>query len=551
MKVLTIFLLLPCFSLAANILVLENCASPSHHIWIKTLLTALAERGHNVTSITANSEQKSIPNLHFIHMEKVYDIIHEAYYANYGETINFQTEMNPFLQYYRYHGFCRNTLKGIVLSDGYKQLLTYPNDFKFDLIIYDYTIGPHLLGFVEKFGDPPLIGVSAFYSTSLTVPITGAVLTPSFVPSGFVYAETSTFVNRITNHLLVYLDYIVREYFLAPEVNNSIRKDFPQGSDVRDIQKRTKLILLNKDPAVDVIETVMPNVISVGGLQVQRTKSLPEDLQKIMDDAKNGVILFSLGTNVPCAQLGDARLTEIIEAFKALPRYTFLWKCEADTLPVAVPSNVVMRKFFPQSDVLNHPNIKLFITHCGLMSVQEAAWFGVPIIGLPIFADQFLNIKVSVKAGVAEEGDLSKIKRHELKALIEQIVTNPKYKENAIVRSKIIRDQKETPLERAVWWTEFVLRHPNMTFMRSPSLDQNFVVRHSWDVLFFFFTTIFVIVLIGLKMTLYGTAEATFYIVFLRRNPSHFGTLRRMCLLQVIPSSQASPRVREHYPSDG
>jgi len=40
-----------------------------------------------------------------------------------------------------------------------------------------------------------------------------------------------------------------------------------------------------------------------------------------------------------------------------------------------------------------HPNIKLFITQCGLQSVQEAVYHGVPILGIPFFVDQKYNAK--------------------------------------------------------------------------------------------------------------------------------------------------------------
>ena len=31
----------------------------------------------------------------------------------------------------------------------------------------------------------------------------------------------------------------------------------------------------------------------------------------------------------------------------------------------------------------------MFFTHCGLHGVLEAIWHGVPMVGMPIFGDQF------------------------------------------------------------------------------------------------------------------------------------------------------------------
>lgn len=45
-----------------------------------------------------------------------------------------------------------------------------------------------------------------------------------------------------------------------------------------------------------------------------------------------------------------------------------LWKWE-DDLPDK-PSNIRIEKWLPQNDILGHPNVKLFITHGGLLSTQ-------------------------------------------------------------------------------------------------------------------------------------------------------------------------------------
>lgn len=77
-----------------------------------------------------------------------------------------------------------------------------------------------------------------------------------------------------------------------------------------------------------------------------------QDFQTLADGAKNGLILFSLGTNVQGEMLGNERITMILEAFRKLSKYTFVWKINLDEFPIPLPSNVVVRKWVPQSEIL-------------------------------------------------------------------------------------------------------------------------------------------------------------------------------------------------------
>lgn len=77
-----------------------------------------------------------------------------------------------------------------------------------------------------------------------------------------------------------------------------------------------------------------------------------QDLQTLADSATNGLILFSLGTNVQGHMLGDERITMILQAFRKLSKYTFLWKINLEEFPLPLPSNVKIRKWLPQTELL-------------------------------------------------------------------------------------------------------------------------------------------------------------------------------------------------------
>lgn len=42
-------------------------------------------------------------------------------------------------------------------------------------------------------------------------------------------------------------------------------------------------------------------------------------------------------------------------------------------------------------------NIQIFITHDGLMDTQEAISCAIPMLGIPLFTDQFTNIDLCAK----------------------------------------------------------------------------------------------------------------------------------------------------------
>lgn len=77
---------------------------------------------------------------------------------------------------------------------------------------------------------------------------------------------------------------------------------------------------------------------------------------------------------------------------------------------------------------LEHPNVKVFMTHSGLLGSQEAIHYGVPMLCLPFAFDQFNNANNYVKKKIAVKVDLKTVTQKELDSALNEILNNPIYK---------------------------------------------------------------------------------------------------------------------------
>lgn len=75
-----------------------------------------------------------------------------------------------------------------------------------------------------------------------------------------------------------------------------------------------------------------------------------QDLKLFLDQATDGVIYFSLGTNIHSSDLSDNTTKVFYEVLSELP-YKVLWKIDPNQLPQK-NSNIRASKWFPQQDVL-------------------------------------------------------------------------------------------------------------------------------------------------------------------------------------------------------
>lgn len=170
----------------------------------RNIFFKLAAKGHNLTILSSDIDQGTTPGIHYIWAEKVYSTL---YNGSNAIVLTDMIEESPYEGVLSFYGWCAASCQGFYQSTGFQTLLNYPNDFKFDLVLVDYTSGPCLLGFLKKFNYPPTVGVSAFSVPHYTYNFIGGHRKISYVPHFYAeYESKMKFLQRLNNFLLYMWD---------------------------------------------------------------------------------------------------------------------------------------------------------------------------------------------------------------------------------------------------------------------------------------------------------------------------------------------------------
>ncbi|XP_024101797.1 UDP-glucuronosyltransferase 2B4 isoform X2 [Pongo abelii] len=241
---------------------------------------------------------------------------------------------------------------------------------------------------------------------------------------------------------------------------------------------------------------LLPNVEFVGGLHCKPAKPLPKEMEEfVQSSGENGVVVFSLGSMV--SNTSEERANVIASALAKIPQKV-LWRFDGNK-PDTLGLNTRLYKWLPQNDLLGHPKTRAFITHGGANGVYEAIYHGIPMVGVPLFADQPDNIAHMKAKGAAVSLDFNTMSSTDLLNALKTVINDPLYKENAMKLSRIHHDQPVKPLDRAVFWIEFVMRHKGAKHLRVAAHDLTWFQYHSLDVIGFLLACVATVILIITK----------------------------------------------------
>ncbi|XP_055638321.1 UDP-glycosyltransferase UGT5-like isoform X2 [Toxorhynchites rutilus septentrionalis] len=436
-------------------------------------------------AITNFAAKEDHPNYTEVLIDPPYDIpyyfpVTDIFEAKYNNDLS-----NLFL----YWNVGLSTTKYALENPNVQQFIEQ-DDSDFDLIISEQFFQEAFLMFAHKYRAPIVtigtLGYSDFMDRAM------GLLTPwSFVPHPVLsYTTEMTFAQRCYNLLLSLADAVIRKYYYMPRQDMLAKTSFAtiEGPEsfpsVYELEKSISVMLINSHVSTSPARPSITGLVNVAGAHIQSAKPLPTDIQRFLDGASEGAIFFSLGSYVKSSDMPKDKLKAFFEVFRNV-KQKVLWKFEDETM-INVPKNVMVRKWLPQSDILAHPNVVLFITHGGMFGSQEGIYRGVPMLFIPFYGDQHRNALKAELSGYALTLNFADVNSITLGSRINELLTNPAYSRLAKKASELFRDNLVPPMEEAMYWIEYVIRHKGAKHLKSVSVDLNWLQYLMLDVFAFF-----------------------------------------------------------------
>lgn len=153
-----------------------------------------------------------------------------------------------------------------------------------------------------------------------------------------------------------------------------------------------------------------------------------KDLESFVNGSgDDGFIIVSFGSILKSMEIPQSARQIFLSTFARLPqRVIWKWENKGILADDAIPGNVKLVSWLPQQDLLGHPKCRLFITHCGLLSKQEAVYHGVPFIALPVWSDQPINSRKAQDDGYAIQLHWNNLTEEVFYEAVQLILTEPR-----------------------------------------------------------------------------------------------------------------------------
>ncbi|CAH0395797.1 unnamed protein product [Bemisia tabaci] len=502
------FLVLLCGSVieSSNILVLFPSLASGQQMPVTALVEALLEKGHQVTLIGQSTLEDQHANYSYAKLPSEY---YSPYDVNPALGVDLQRPVTKWELLSLVPNYVRY-VESLLASDRFQRIRREirSQNMTFDSVIVDANYATHLSIAADLLAGPgrrPVIALSTLPSPWLFDEHLGSFNHLSFSPSILSpYTDRMNVFQKIENWLShTYIKYRVKSIITSSAVEHFRSELGEKTSEVVDASwERVDLLLVASNSIYNYPRLYGPNVVEVGPLHIQGTpQKLSQSVKTFLDGAEMGVIYFSLGSHIRAKSLTDYVIANFLRVFTELPRgYRVLWKWESDDPIPGHPDYILTQKWIQQQSVLAHPKVKVFITHGGLQSFQEAVHFGVPLIGIPWFADQEMTVQKIIDAGVGVKLEHSTLTSYEsIRDVVHGFLADENYatfSRNMELLSGRSKGLTAKASDTATFWVEYVTKVGGASHLRPSTADATLIEYFCFD--------IFIVVTILAVTAIYG-----------------------------------------------
>ncbi|KFB36996.1 AGAP002783-PA-like protein [Anopheles sinensis] len=338
---------------------------------------------------------------------------------------------------------------------------------RFDVVIVEWSGVTLMNAFAEHFR-APLVGIANGGAYINAHEALGNPNHPIGYPSIFMpFSEDLSLLQRISSVLFTVW---YRFYYYTEEIpaQNAIAKSNfgEQISDLRQIEQNADLLLINAFQLLGNVRPVGPTTVHLGGIHQRRVaEPLPEDLALFLSHSDGPVVYVNLAVTS-----AGARLDKIVKTLERLDLAS-VWALNEDSELINSTGRIYQSYSVPQEAVLAHPKVRVFVTDGGQMNVEDAIQHKVPVVGISYSTsyEHYLRQIAKYEAGIIS---LIDYESQTFADKLRDVCTDDRYQENVSKLHRLLNDQPQTSIERAVWWIEYVTRNAGAKQLR---------VRHlSW-----------------------------------------------------------------------
>lgn len=212
--------------------------------------------------------------------------------------------------------------------------------------------------------------------------------------------------------------------FSMPKINKNIKRLQDKGYPVKSVldiiqnDNQTNTIVYTSPEFQPCSETFSDKYTFVGPSIRPVTEEIHKTKEKLVYISMGTVINDSLDFYKKCVSAFTDTKYQVIMSIGNLVSIEDLGN---------VPENISVKSFVDQIAVLNKADV--FLSHCGMNSVNESLYYQVPLVMYPQTSEQS-----GVAARVEQLGAgilLGKINPDAIRETIEQVMNTPSYRENA------------------------------------------------------------------------------------------------------------------------